>query len=273
MRRELSTAVAVYGAIEIAPNWLHGYLPDQEKGNVSLGADLAINYRLTPYCPPILRGNAAAKLVLGVDGIEVYNFACADQPSHWPWQDEPGCAEYAALENLADLEFLRGQPKLYTLSSQTGYYVYELFETVGAFPAVLKPGERRACRVPMCAENADSDLEFVIQIVLEKQENLPPIGVYLNGAWPNFDGAKDERLLFPVATMTHHTPDHIGLNFHFPLSAIREGWNEIVLMHGTPKDWACEQPQEAVTVAALEIAVREKSLVSDSEVTAPAQAS
>jgi hypothetical protein len=255
LRAEMGPEVAVYGVVEIAPNWLQGWLPQQAKGNAGLGSELAVDYRLTPACPPILRGNAAAKLVLGVDGIEVYNYPPADQPSHWPWEDEPCRAEYTALKGVEDLEFLRGQPKFYTFPSQTGYYQHQLFESVGPFPTVLGPCERRATRLPMCAETAET-LEFVIQVVVEKKDTLPPVGVYFNGCWPNFDAAPDERLLFPVATMTHHTPDHLGLTFTFPLSSIREGWNEIVVMNGAPKDFWKDQSADYVTVVSLELAVR-----------------
>ncbi|MBI4026515.1 MAG: hypothetical protein HY360_16130 [Verrucomicrobia bacterium] len=258
LRREFGPDVAIYGAIEFAPNYLHGYLPHQKKGNPGLGAALPINYRLTPYCPPMLRGNAAAKLVLGVDGIEVYNFPCADQVGHWPWEDEDGCAQYPALQHLDDIEFLRGKPKCYTLSSQNGYYTFPPYETVGAFPTTLGPGDRRACRLPMCSEPVGRHLEFIIQVVVEKKENLPPIGVYLNGSWPRFDGKPDDLLLFPVATMTRHTPDHVGLDFTFPLASIREGWNEIVVMNGTPKNWWADQKQDVAMIVSLELAVRGK---------------
>jgi len=254
--RDLGPGVAVYGVVEIAPNWLHGYLPHQTKGNPGLGTSLAVNYRLSPACPPILRGNAAAKLALGVDGIEVYNFPPADQPSHWPWEDDDCHADYPALKGLDDLEFLRGKPKLYTFPSQTGYYQQVLFETVAPFPTVLGPCERRACRLPMCAEPEHTELELVVQVVVQKKDKLPPVGVYLNGCWPNFDATPDDRLLFPVATMTHHTPDHLGLNLTFPLSSIREGWNDIVVMNGTPKDFWSDQSGETVTVVSLELAVR-----------------
>lgn len=108
----------------------------------------------------------------------------------------------------------------------------------------------------MCAEKAGSNLELIIQVVVRKQEKLPPVGVYINGTWPNFSATPDERLLFPVATMTHHVPDQIGLDLHFPLSVIREGWNELVVMNGTPKNHWADQSKEAVTVVSLEAAVR-----------------
>jgi hypothetical protein len=109
----------------------------------------------------------------------------------------------------------------------------------------------------MCAERERDGLEFVIQVVLEKKDKLPPVGIQFNGAWPRFDGQPDDRMLFPVANMTHHTPDHVGLNFRYPLASIREGWNEIVVMSGVAKAWGTDQASEAVTVVSLEAAVRE----------------
>lgn len=257
LRSELGADVAIYGGIEFAPNYLHGWIPRQEKGNPKIGSKQAIHYRLTPYCPPLLRGNAAAKLVLGVDGIEVYNFPCADQVHHWPWADEPGCAQYRALRRLNDLSFLRGQPKCYTLPSQTGYYTFPPFENVGPFPAALGPGEQRICRLPLCAEPSNNRLEFVIQVVVGKKDPQPPVGVSLNGSAPRFDGRPDDRLLIPVASMTHHAPGQVGISFRCPVSAIREGWNEVVVMHGSPKNFSVDQAKESVLVHSLELAVRE----------------
>ncbi|MAF67132.1 MAG: hypothetical protein CMJ84_15920, partial [Planctomycetes bacterium] len=248
LREAVGPDVAVYGSIEFSPNYLHGYFPGQKQGNTSLGKELPVCYRLTPLCPPLLRGNAAAKLVLGVDGLEIYNYPCADSPSHWPWTDEPGCADYAALRGSDDLAGLRGQEKAYTLSTQTGYYIVPPWDTVAHFPGVLGPGEARLCRLPMCAEPEDGDLEFVIQVVVGKTEDAGVVAIMLNGSWPRVDGVLDDRLLFAVSTMTHHTPDHVGVNFVFPVSVIREGWNEIVVMHGTAKDHWAEQVGAEVSV-------------------------
>ena len=254
-KRELGLNVAVYGAIEIAPNWLHGLLPQQKNGNAELGKERAVNYRLTPYSPPLLHGNAAAKFAAGADGIEVYNMPCADQVSHWPWPDEPGRAEYSALKDLTCVEALRGREKFYALSSQSGYYVYQPFESVAVFPCALKAQERRVCRIPMLAETAGSTLELVLQLVVEERDDMPPLGLSFNGAWPRFDGEHDERLLFPVANMTHHEPGHIGWNFTFPIEAICEGWNEIVIMNGAPSDESSGAAN--LTIFSLELAVRE----------------
>jgi hypothetical protein len=255
LRAELGPKVAVYGVLEMAPNWLHGYLPEQTRGNVGIGSELPINYRLSPCCPPMLHGNAAAKLVLGFEGIEIYNYPPADQTSHWPFEGDGCKAEYDALQQIDNLEHLRGKPKLYTFASQNGYYQHELFEKFGPFPTVLCAAEKVAGRVPMCAET-DPGLEFVIQVVVEKQEKLPPIGIHFNGCWPRFDGVPDDRLLFPVASMTHHTPDHTALNFNFALTDIREGWNEIVVMHGTARDWSIAGQQEPITVHSVELGLR-----------------
>lgn len=258
IKRELP-GVAVYGVLEFSPNFVHGWLPHQKQGNPNLGTTEAVNYRLSPPCPPILRGNAAGKLVLGAEGIEIYNFACSEQRGHWPWPEEPYRAEYPALRGLDDIEFLRGKPKLYTLSSQYGYYTQVLFESVSAFPMTLGPGERRAVRLPMMAEQASSNLELVVQVIVKKKDTLPPVGVYFNGCWPNFSPTRDERLLFPVATMTHHAPAQVGLNYSFPLNAIREGWNEIVVIHGTAKNSLIDQSEHIVHIEMVEAAVRHPS--------------
>jgi hypothetical protein len=262
LRKELGPDVTILGSVEMAPNWLHGYLPNQKKGNPGLGAAIPINYRLSPYCRPMMRGNAAAKLVLGVDGLEVYNFACADQVSHWPWMDEPGHADYPVLNRLADLDYLRGKEKFYTQSSQYGYYVMQPFESVAAFPTAIAPGESRSLRMPMCAEPAavtgEDAMELVIQVVVKKSDALPPVGIAWNGLWPRFDGTPDDRLLFPLATMTHHIPNHTAFNFVFPLETIREGWNEVIVLNGVGKDFGRDQLKENLNVVALEAAVRKR---------------
>ena len=64
LRRELGDKVAIYGVVEDAPNWL--FARDESGKNSS--------YRLLSASPELLRGNAAGKLVQGVDGIEFFNF-------------------------------------------------------------------------------------------------------------------------------------------------------------------------------------------------------
>jgi hypothetical protein len=203
-----------------------------------------------------MRGNAAAKLVQRCDGISVMNFMPGDQPSHWPWPEDDCAGDLTALRRLDDLESLRGKPKAYTLPSQIGYWRHETFETVSPFPASLGPGERSACRIPMCAEPAGKGLELIVQIVARREDPLPAVGIQLNGAWPRFDRRPDDLLLFPVGGMTHHVPEHVGLDFVFPVSAIREGWNELVVMNGTPKEFGADQSKQFVRVESLELAVR-----------------
>lgn len=258
LKKEFGPDVAVYGVIELGTNWLHGFLPNQKKGNPGLGKDIAVDYRLSSMSAPIMRGNSASKLVLGVDGIETFNFFCADTSGHWPWQDEECVADYSSLKKLEDMEYLRSKEKFYTFPSQIGYYSNPVFETITPFPAMLGPMERKECRLPMISEPASSGLEFVIQVVVEKKEKLPAVGIYFNGAWPKFDYKPDEKLLFPIGPMTHHIPDNVGLNFSFSLSCIREGWNDIVVMNGTPKDWVKDQKQDYVNVQSVELAVRKK---------------
>src|ERR1051326_1092463 len=46
LRRELGPDVAIYGSVEFSPNYLHGWIPQQKKGNPNIGSSLATNYRL-----------------------------------------------------------------------------------------------------------------------------------------------------------------------------------------------------------------------------------
>ncbi len=66
-RKLLGDKVTIYGVVEDAPNWLPAHLPkDKTSGPRMLSASA-----------PLMRGNAAGKLVLGADGIEFFNFFCS----------------------------------------------------------------------------------------------------------------------------------------------------------------------------------------------------
>jgi len=71
--------------------------------------------------------------------------------------------------------------------------------------------------------------------------------ISINGCWPQCDHSATDRLLFPCGSLTHHVPENRGYNFHFPVSRIRDGWNQIVVENGG------EQP---ITLVSIELAVR-----------------
>jgi hypothetical protein len=254
LRPDLGDEVALYGLVEGAPNWLEALSPSSGSRQ----------FRLTPTSPPLMRGSAVSKLVLGVDGIEQFNFFVDGSKRHFSKQE---LGPYAELRDLSHLERLRGKPKHYVLSSMHGAWMFPLFELAEQVPCLLEPEDRRAFRLPMCQEPENSDLELIVQLVLEKKEKLPELGVSFNGSWPNFSAQAVEELLFPAGALTHHVPEHRGLNYHFPTSAIKEGWNDVVVTNGCPghssqneRGWSIRgsSPYPACKIVSVELAVKEK---------------
>lgn len=98
----------------------------------------------------------------------------------------------------------------------------------------------------MCAEPADRGLELVIQVVLKKSDVFAHLPVTINGCWPRLEHTRSEKLLFPSGPFTHHSAEHVGYDFRFHISLLRDGWNEIVVENGG---------DQTIAVVALELAV------------------
>ena len=258
IKEELGENIAVYGVIELGTNWLMVYYPKGQP-NVRIGASDARGYRLSAFSPEILRGNAAGKLVLGCDGIETFNFFCADTPGHWPWEKASCFAEYSCLKNLHDLEFLSGKPKFYTFSSGTGFYVHNFFETIGQIPCHIEPQCRKEFLLPMMKEPDNRKMKLIIQVVIERQEKIPPIGISFNGCWPVFKSKQTDNLLVQVGGYTHHVPEHTAFNFEFDPGLIKNGFNSIVVMNGS-YDWYKDEPrkQQTIRVVSIELLYHKK---------------
>jgi hypothetical protein len=246
LRRDLGPGVAIYGVIEDAPNAMNAF--DPKTGHKG--------YRLLSASPELLRGNAAGKLVLDVQGIETFNFFCTDEVGHNPlWKE--GLARYPALKNLHDLAFLRGKPKHYTLASSPGVYAFPLWEFAEQLPAVLEPDSKKAFRLSMCREPDNMDLG--VQIVVERQDAVPHLGVSVNGSYPNFAVTETDRLIFPTGIFTHHAPEHRALEFRLKAAQIREGWNEILVFNGSRKNKTpAERREHSVRVVSVELGVRNR---------------
>ncbi|MCX6619799.1 MAG: hypothetical protein NTY38_01710, partial [Acidobacteria bacterium] len=215
LRRELGPDVTIYGVIEDAPNWLEVYAPELKKTGT----------RLLSGSAELIRGNAANKLAMGVDGIEYFNFFCTDQ-ARIPGMRSP----YDAMKGARRLENLRGATKHYCLSSARGW-VADNWETPPQIPVPLEPKTQRAFRVWMCAEPAERTV--TLQLVFDKQPEAPPIGVRLNGAWPVFERMATRKLLFPNGPYTEHTPAHEAYNYVLRSTDLLEGENEFTLMNIT----------------------------------------
>ncbi len=246
LREELGDDVTIYGVVEDAPNWMDAYSPASDTRG----------YRLLSASAPLMRGNAASKLVLGADGIEQFNFFCTDEEgTHVSAAKRQ--ALYTELRGIEDLENLRGKPKHYALSSRSGHFMFPLFEGAEQVPMVLEPGWKQPFRLPMCSEPAGSGLGVVVQLVVEKMEPAPDLGVSFNGSWPNFRAAPTDELLFPTGVYTQHVPEHQAFNYEFDVSAVREGWNEVLVFNGahapaTPQ----ERPAHSARIVSVEVGVR-----------------
>lgn len=257
LRRELGDKVALYGVIEDAPNWLYAGNPEGKKQWLPA--------RLLSASAELLRGNAAGKLALGADGIETFNFFCTDEGPYDPAKTAQQ-ASYRTLRELASLESLRGKPKQYTLASMQGLYMFPLFESAEQVPVILEPEWKKAFRLSMCTEPADAGLELTVQVVVEKTDKLPPLGVSFNGTWPSYEGQATDKLLLPTGAWTHHLPEHAAFDFRVPLAEIKEGWNEVLVFNGshekkTPEDIRAN----SVKIVSVELAVRKASTASTAD--------
>lgn len=245
LRDELGEGVTIYGVIELILNGVQGYDPAQSK-----------SYDRYPCAnAATLRGNAAGKLALGADGIELYNYYAADEDS----AERPVCtrqnmrADYAAIAGIADLAALRGMPKHYALNTLFAPCWYPPFDWPEPLPQTLPPLWRRAFRLPMCAEPTAQGLELVVQLVLEAPAgDLPPLGVSLNGSWPSFSCVETRALLVPNRPATQHMPAHRALDYRFDVGLLREGWNEVTVYNAYQETY-CSENRQMRTFDASEI--------------------
>jgi hypothetical protein len=233
LRKQVGDRVAVYGVIEDGVNQLAATAP---------ALPLTRDMRLISSSREMMSANAAGKLVLGADGIECYNFFCTDQ-----FKISGVTSDYSTLRDIHRLDFLRGQPKHYTFSDQGNKFVQIPFERVPQLPVVLERGWIRSFTLPMCAEPSGRGLELVIQVVVSAGDPFAELPVAINGCWPQREHTRSDRLLYPCGSFTHHAPANRGYDFKFPVSLVRDGWNEVTVENGGDK---------TITVVALELAVR-----------------
>ena len=218
---------------EATPNWGLVYSPEHDlRGLRSVSAS-----------PELLKGNIAGQLAIGADGVELYNFYTADQERLSGMR-----ARYDVIKGLCNLEVLRGEPKLYVLSSMPGPCWYPPFDLPEQLPVLLEPSWRRRFNLLMCAEPEGTDLKLIIQVVTAKKEDLDRIGVSFNGSWPDFHSTPANDLLFEEKPFTQHLPEQQAYNFCFNISLVKDGWNTIDVYN--------HQDGRLLKIEGLEIAVR-----------------
>jgi hypothetical protein len=247
LRAELGDRVTIYGATESVANWLE--IPSA----TVTGTDNKPmrQWRWMAASAELLRGNAAGKLALGAHGVEQYNFFCTD--AYIPHMQ----GDYPALRGLTDLKGLRGQSKHYTLSNTPPvWWMPPHIEAADQLPALIEFDSRRAFRIPMARESLSKGLALKLQIVLEKQENVPQLGVSFNGSWPTFDGEPTDQLFFPIGSLNRYGEEFRAFNFRLDPATIKEGWNEIVIYCGQHKPLATRNRAETMRVVSIELAVQ-----------------
>ncbi len=238
LRRQVGDTVAIYGVIEDGANTL----PTR-----SLVHGFTQRIRLISASREILHANAAGKLVLGADAIEWFNFFCSDQ-THLPGLP----SEYRYLRDIDRLEWLRGQPKHYCFSRSDIGLVHPPFEITPQLPVTLGHLNSHLFRLPMCAEPADRGLELVLQVVAPATAAPAALPISFNNCWPNVAAVPTDELLYPCGSLTHHIPENRAWNFHFPVSLVRDGWNEISIENGG---------DVPLTLLTIELAIRPTTTV------------
>lgn len=245
LRRELGPDIRLYAGMEGAPNWLTATAPSlaqrptyqelQLAGDSALAAEkrrprktVVRGTRYLAASAPLLRGNAAGKLVLPVDGLEQFNFFVADQV-RVPGQR----SEYEHLRGLADLATLRGTEKHYAFNLASGN-AHERWDAPMVFPARIPAGKSRTFRLPMCAEPAAKGLELIVQVIAPRTTGARSPATSVNGRGPNPRGRSTRDLLFPSGPYVQHVPEHAAWNFLHPVTVLRDGWNEITVHNRGP---------------------------------------
>jgi len=242
-RQALGEEVTIFGVVEDAPNWLKAVMPDRP-----LDPELQNpGVRYLSASVPLIRANAAGKLATGVDGICAYNFHCTNE------HKENGLvADYSGLRGIADLKRLRGQTKHYALATP-GVNAPQ-WDVPCQLPVIIEKGYRREFTIAMAAEPAEFDLRATVQVIYERLDGKPPLGVSINGAIPTFECKPSRGYVLPVGKYSELVAEHDSLLFVFSVSEIMEGWNTFTVHYGElDMGTMAANPEHAVRVLSVEI--------------------
>lgn len=259
LREACDSNITLYGVVNTESNWLH--CRNDQTGT--------IGYRRLHMTPESVWGNAAGKLVLGAEGIETFNFFLQESPGD---SKEERRDWWQAFPYLRSLEDLRGKPKYYTLSTINpgGKGPFVPNEDIPEeLPVLLRPTWRRKFRIPMCAEPDGQSLRLVVQVVAEQKTGTGDIGVSFNGTWPDFQPEETENLLFPFVSrnqssafshredwLTKHLNEYQSFNYHFPVSLINDGWNNVTVYYDHAPDRDNESTQN-LCIQSIELGVKQ----------------
>ncbi len=264
LRAEFDEKIAIYGNVEVALNGVPAYNHESAVGSIEHssiteqdvpGSEIRCPFVITEA----LRGAAAGKLALGADGIVLYNYYAADEDNANVriCTMENMRADYSAIRGVGDLENLRGKTKQYAFTTMLAPVWNPPFDGPDPLPHILEPDWRRLFRLPMCSEPTNLGLELIIQVVVDRRADLPPISVSFNDVWPALEGEPTDLLLFPQREFTHHLPEYTAFNYTFDVARIVDGWNEICVYNGCHQRQTAEERREnSITIRSLELAVK-----------------
>ncbi|MFO7636793.1 MAG: hypothetical protein R6W96_05760 [Clostridia bacterium] len=212
----------IYGSTEIICNKLpckpdfssHYKTEALEKTNLG-------NLRDITGSSAYFRGNIAALIANDVDAIEVYNFFIADA------RHLTGItSDYSLMKNVSEISFLFGKTKFYTLTTAGGGCNYPPFEMAAAAPVVIPSFQHHRFDVSMLDE-AESNYELKVQIVIKKEDAGHGFGVSFNGSPVNYAAVETDKLLLPSRPFASHIDENIGCEYSFGSIDIVKGWNTI----------------------------------------------
>ena len=81
------------------------------------------------------------------------------------------------------------------------------------------------------------------------------LGLSFNGSWPTYEAKPTDQLLFPIGPFDRFGPAYQGFNYRLNAGEIKEGWNEIVVYHGTHDPVRSRERNETARIASIELAV------------------
>jgi hypothetical protein len=100
---------------------------------------------------------------------------------------------------------------------------------------LIPPGQRKALRLAMAAEPADTAIKLHVQLVFQAgswtAQDTHQLGLSFNGSWTRFHLQRHDQLLLPAGIHTHHLPEHLALQTILPVADIEQGWNELVIFN------------------------------------------
>ena len=71
-----------------------------------------------------------------------------------------------------------------------------------------------------------------VQVICEKKDEEPKLGITFNNNWPDFNGIKTSKLLFPCGIYTDITDNCAAYNFEVDPSLLKDGYNHICVFNG-----------------------------------------